>query len=326
MNSNDIKIPAGTKRIEIRCYGEDGLEIGDSQGMEAEGYNGALSQPAAVEGWVMVPVEPTHAMVKAMSESKARDDEGEFPAMLDLLDFSGENKTHTVLKAAYRDMLSAAPTPPSAPVQQSVREAFESHQLGRYQYADITRHTDGRYLNAFMESEWETWQAALSASPAGDKVEGGVRGLVAAAESVCKSLEHPTESVNALQVWNLRDALTAISTSPLLDKNDQAEGEDFEAWWKREGQFVRAGGGDYEKCFAYAAWNYAHPKPPQPDSNELADMLRRLEVSANTVDYCYARNPGNFASAMAGLVDSATAARELLAQSPSVELNTKKGW
>jgi hypothetical protein len=67
---------------------------------------------------------------------------------------------------------NAAPTPPSAPVQQSVREAFEAHQLRRYQYSDVARHTDGRYLNAFMESEWETWQAALSASPAGDKVEG----------------------------------------------------------------------------------------------------------------------------------------------------------
>lgn len=31
----------------------------------------------------------------------------------------------------------------------------------------------------------------------------------------------------------------------------------FEAWWSQEGQYVRAGGGDYEKCFAYAAWNFA---------------------------------------------------------------------
>lgn len=45
--------------------------------------------------------------------------------------------------------------------QPDVREAFEAHQLSRYQYADITRDADGRYWNVPMESEWETWQAAL---------------------------------------------------------------------------------------------------------------------------------------------------------------------
>jgi hypothetical protein len=102
--------------------------------------------------WKLVPIEPTDAMTYIGQT----------------LRYDSANSIGDI----YRKMLSAAPTPPSAPVQQSVREAFESHQLGRYQYADITRHTDGRYLNAFMESEWETWQAALSASPAGDKVEG----------------------------------------------------------------------------------------------------------------------------------------------------------
>lgn len=46
-----------------------------------------------------------------------------------------------------------------------IREAFESYQLGRFQYADITRDTDGRYWHAPMELEWETWQSALSTSP-----------------------------------------------------------------------------------------------------------------------------------------------------------------
>ena len=31
----------------------------------------------------------------------------------------------------------------------------------------------------------------------------------------------------------------------------------FEEWWKFSGQFVRSGGGEYEKNFAYAAWNAA---------------------------------------------------------------------
>jgi hypothetical protein len=51
--------------------------------------------------------------------------------------------------------------------EEKMREAFEAHQLSRYQYADISRHPDGRYWNDPMESEWETWQAALQESEAG---------------------------------------------------------------------------------------------------------------------------------------------------------------
>lgn len=29
---------------------------------------------------------------------------------------------------------------------------------------------------------------------------------------------------------------------------------EFEAWWESEGEYLRAGGGDYEKTFAYHAW------------------------------------------------------------------------
>ena len=33
--------------------------------------------------------------------------------------------------------------------------------------------------------------------------------------------------------------------------------ECFEAWWEAHGQFCRAGGGDYEKTFAFRAWEAA---------------------------------------------------------------------
>lgn len=78
---------------------------------------GAPAIAAQPEGWKLVPIEPTVEMISAMACSKARDDEGEFPLLLDLIDFSGENKTHTVLKAAYRAMLAAAPA--SAPTVQA---------------------------------------------------------------------------------------------------------------------------------------------------------------------------------------------------------------
>ena len=36
-----------------------------------------------------------------------------------------------------------------------------------------------------------------------------------------------------------------------------AELEGFEAWWAKHGQFCRAGGGEYEKTFAFRAWQAA---------------------------------------------------------------------
>jgi len=60
-----------------------------------------IKPQVAPEGYALMPIEPTHEILSAMATSKARDDEGEFPMMLDLLDYSGENKTHTVLKAVY---------------------------------------------------------------------------------------------------------------------------------------------------------------------------------------------------------------------------------
>ena len=37
--------------------------------------------------------------------------------------------------------------------------------------------------------------------------------------------------------------------------NDLLEG--FEAWWEAHGQYCRAGGGEYEKTFAFSAWEAA---------------------------------------------------------------------
>ena len=64
-------------------------------------------------GWKLVPIVPTFEIIRGMSESVACDDEGVFPSMCDLLDFSGENKTHTVLRAAYVAAMVAAPSPPT---------------------------------------------------------------------------------------------------------------------------------------------------------------------------------------------------------------------
>ena len=65
-------------------------------------------------GYKWMPEVPTQAMISAMASSQARDDEGEFPMLMDLIDFSGENKLHTCLIAAYAAAVSAAPNPEQA--------------------------------------------------------------------------------------------------------------------------------------------------------------------------------------------------------------------
>lgn len=70
---------------------------------------------------------------------------------------------------------------------------------------------------------------------------------------------------------------------------------DFETWWERDGQFCRAGGGDYEKTFAFRAWESAveasaqvcdklggEINPKNVDevklaANSLADAIRKLK-------------------------------------------------
>jgi hypothetical protein len=44
--------------------------------------------------------------------------------------------------------------------------------------------------------------------------------------------------------------------------NRDAQEAPFEEWWEREGQFGRAGGGQYEKTFAWNAWCAALATPP----------------------------------------------------------------
>ena len=61
----------------------------------------------------VVPIDPEQKILTAMAVSKAIDDEGEFLALMDLIDFSGENKTTTVLKCAYKEAIAAAPEYPA---------------------------------------------------------------------------------------------------------------------------------------------------------------------------------------------------------------------
>lgn len=49
--------------------------------------------------------------------------------------------------------------------------------------------------------------------------------------------------------------------------------KEFEKWWQEHGQFCRAGGGDYEKTFAFRAWEAATNRATNkhaPKPRELA--------------------------------------------------------
>lgn len=63
-------------------------------------------------GWAVVRKEPDDAMIRAAGESKAKDDEGEFVSLNDHIDYSGENKTRTVIREALRRAIAASPKPP----------------------------------------------------------------------------------------------------------------------------------------------------------------------------------------------------------------------
>tara|TARA_R100001480_G_scaffold146109_3_gene144577 strand:+ start:5726 stop:6811 length:1086 start_codon:yes stop_codon:yes gene_type:complete len=83
--------------------------------------------PAAAvpDGYALVPISPTHDQIKAMSESRATDDDGEFPMVCDLIDFSGENKTHTVLREAYASAIADAP-PAVVPEVNTIAKTLET--------------------------------------------------------------------------------------------------------------------------------------------------------------------------------------------------------
>lgn len=90
-----------------------------------------------------------------------------------------------------------------------------------------------------------------------------------------------------LSQWVSRKLATANSPAPaepapapvqqvgeLTAEQRDAQEAPFEAWWEKHGQFQRAGGGAYEKTFAWHAWCAALSTRAQP----LSDAQPRLTV------------------------------------------------
>jgi len=51
--------------------------------------------------------------------------------------------------------------------------------------------------------------------------------------------------------------------------DEPAWNDQFEAWWENHGQLCRAGGGDYEKTFAFRAYEAALTTPPAQPAHNL---------------------------------------------------------
>ena len=82
-------------------------------------------------------------------------------------------------------------------------------------------------------------------------------------------LQEPRTAIDAraVLVFGIERALLA-TPAPTPDAGegvdahlpDSAFQDEFQAWWEDEGQYVRSGGGTYERSFAFQAWRYLMPK------------------------------------------------------------------
>ncbi|WP_313582569.1 hypothetical protein [Acinetobacter variabilis] len=76
--------------------------------------------------------------------------------------------------------------------------------------------------------------------------------------------------------------------------------EQFEEWWENEGQYQRAGGGDYEKTFAWWAWLNREQskeaafkemdeviKMQDADLRKYGKQIENLKEQLNNMEQCY---------------------------------------
>jgi hypothetical protein len=60
--------------------------------------------------------------------------------------------------------------------------------------------------------------------------------------------------------------------------------DEFFAWWESDGQYVRSGGGDYERTFAFEAWRHLYPRIIAAMARDAAGLVRAGQLMSNA---CY---------------------------------------
>ncbi|WP_225041284.1 hypothetical protein [Pseudomonas aeruginosa] len=111
----------------------------------------------------------------------------------------------------------------------------------------------------------------------------------------------------------------------------------FAEWWEEEGQYCRAGGGDYERTFAFQAWRHlyplllqdraalAQPSPAQaeaerPEVAEVAFVLRNIgamdaeDIDGDNVDLRFEDAEGRDTGCDVSIVEYAEKAADLFEQ------------
>ena len=97
--------------------------------------------------------------------------------------------------------------------------------------------------------------------PLWQKVHAALAGQLPAAEHpFAKRLREAGPQI-AAEVDRMMAATPSEDGPEMVD--DDAFHDEFAAWWESDGQYVRAGGGGYERSFAFEAWRHLIPKLAQ---------------------------------------------------------------
>lgn len=71
-----------------------------------------------------------------------------------------------------------------------------------------------------------------------------------------------------------------------MSAGNDASLDAFEAWWQAEGQYGRSGGGDYEKTFAFNAWQASRKAALSESIAELEGMKCNSATASSAVKLC----------------------------------------
>lgn len=197
---------------------------------------------------------------------------------------------------------------------------------------------EARMIEFMAGAAWQACRQAAAPTPPSAPVQQSVADELTKTATFWKTAFYEAEEVHKAEI-------AALSTSPLLDKNDQTEGKEIFAWAEFDGEGgydLRLYEDNEEYRDEYIARNgekysdwvmplYTHPKPPQPDSNELVEAIRENErafqhKSTGDIEYVLSgENTDDWKEIMIIPNISNETIDAALAQSPSVGLNTKKG-
>lgn len=142
-----------------------------------------------------------------------------------------------------------------------------------------------------------------------------------ASRALAKLIEQRDALQSELTEWRAQsDAAGQALALARQDANRaMAERDEARAQCVQRGTEFDAATGEIDRLQAVAqdelSRSIDHIRAQAAEVAALREALHRLEVSANTVAYCYERRPGNFAVALQTLKDDATAARAALSGS-----------